>query len=348
MEQAPDYRLRLFLSIDLAGSTAFKAGAGREPEHGADEPRWLTLTKKFYNSVPGFLEKHVRRHLVAAEHTPRFTPAVWKTYGDELIFVSRIESVKEASLYVRAFLDSLYTYRDTLRDIPLDVKGCAWVAAFPAINTTFKLSALPSNELDNSLLTREDYEISADARPFEHDFVGPGIDCGFRLSKFATTTFMPISIDLAALLSSPESGFPHALRYNGREVIKGVLNDLPYPVFGIDTQHNEAKRRVNEREENLLGRTQPKASQINDFVREFMEDEAIEFPYFADDPKLDKEPLSLAKYRASQMRIIEETAMEDSASRESEFVDETERDLADEMPPRVKQLLGIAEPALAG
>ncbi len=49
---AANYRVRLFLSVDLSGSTAFKNSKhGEDRERGAT-PKWVTVFEQFYTGFP--------------------------------------------------------------------------------------------------------------------------------------------------------------------------------------------------------------------------------------------------------------------------------------------------------
>lgn len=52
--EAADYRVRLFLSVDLSGSTAFKNSKDGEALKAGATPNWVTVFQKFYTDFPSF------------------------------------------------------------------------------------------------------------------------------------------------------------------------------------------------------------------------------------------------------------------------------------------------------
>lgn len=341
----PHYRLRLFLSVDMVGSTAYKFGAGRETgtEKGAGlEPQWLINTKKFYSSFTSDFQSQLSRLLPTLDIIPARTPKVWKTIGDEIVYVSSVNSVEEVSAFVSSFMASIFSYRETLnnRKIPLDVKGSGWIAAFPSPNTTLKLDSLGKSE--DSMLTLPNYEVEADEDPVQFDFIGTEIDCGFRISRLATAALMPVTLELAAILAEAaiRSKFSTSLIYYGRQEMKGVLNDSPYPVIFLDTERRQSRRLVNSREDALLGRRHSKPEEVRDFVKAFMDDLDIQPPYFNGDPEFSRYPLAYEIYKKNQERQIEETKKEDR-SREESIVQTADEDLLDTLPESVVQSLGL-------
>jgi hypothetical protein len=159
----PKYRVRLFLSADLAGSTAFKSQA--------ITGLWVTVFKKFYGSFHASFTsnylKYCKKNGVERDIQEN-VPKLWKTIGDEVIFVNRVNSCFEVFAFVHSFMDTLTEYGRSLKSFSdtssLDVKGNAWVASFPCPNQTFMLPDLNGNEEDSSLPS-EHLESGADKNP---------------------------------------------------------------------------------------------------------------------------------------------------------------------------------------
>src|SRR3712207_2108650 len=133
----PEYRIRLFLAVDLAGSTAYKSS---QKTNG-----WIKTFRDFYNgfvrlyraNYVAFCEEHDECAAVSTD-----LPKLWKTVGDEVIFVNRVGSLFQLYAYVHSFDRTLDEYKKNLRTNPttvdLDVKGNGWIASFPFPNQTIK------------------------------------------------------------------------------------------------------------------------------------------------------------------------------------------------------------------
>jgi hypothetical protein len=64
------------------------------------------------------------------------------------------------------------------------------------------------------------------------DYVGPMIDAGFRLGKFASPQKLVVSVELAYLLLNAKDPYGH-ISYQSREVLKGVHPKSGYPIYWI-------------------------------------------------------------------------------------------------------------------
>src|SRR3954464_11424459 len=97
-----DYRLRLFLSVDLANSTVFKFREGNRPAaseissgHTSTRPRWLVVTTKFYSDFTAVLISRFNALRAAMEIKCDFEPKIWKTIGDEIVFAMTVKTSDE-------------------------------------------------------------------------------------------------------------------------------------------------------------------------------------------------------------------------------------------------------------
>ncbi|MDE1567096.1 helix-turn-helix domain-containing protein [Aquabacter sp. P-9] len=283
--------MRLFMSVDLVGSTAFKASkAHSELQSGSPLPRWVDEFRTFYKDFPIELGKSYRLMIDAFEDDlisdKNSTPRVWKTIGDEIIFCSRVSSIEHTAASVAAFLKALECYSRRLEkeEKPLRLKGAGWLAAFPAPNISISImtesvsgpagySAVPSENT-------EDFECEADTTPSRFDFLGKGIDTGFRIAKNASEDRFATSVQLAYVLAraATKKKFPYAFGYHGREALKGVIDGEPYPVVSVDTERSEIKSKLKSREAALTGDTTIKPHALCDFLKTFMEAAAIDLP----------------------------------------------------------------------
>jgi len=82
-------RLRLFMSADIVGSTAFKQRSSR------DSDSWFGVVRSFYSKSQGFFEKKWDEAYKAHQASPSMLPLsadppeLWKTIGDEVLFTRR-------------------------------------------------------------------------------------------------------------------------------------------------------------------------------------------------------------------------------------------------------------------
>ncbi|MBV9858957.1 MAG: hypothetical protein JO038_02470, partial [Alphaproteobacteria bacterium] len=63
------------------------------------------------------------------------------------------------------------------------------------------------------------------------DFIGPDIDLGFRISKFACPSAVTVSLDLAEVVLRAENRELLDIFEVGRAELKGVLYGRPYPAL---------------------------------------------------------------------------------------------------------------------
>lgn len=265
--------LRLFMSVDVVGSTAFKH---RKTTDGEGKP-WLRFIHGFYTGFPGMfaeiLEKTISSNGLAVDVA---RPYLWKALGDELIFCVLLRSPKHARLHLKAFrLALIQAYSKWVAErphFPINFKGTAWIAGFPIHNTAVPLDAGTPLSLDS-----------------EHfDFVGPLLDIGFRLSKHATPRQLVISVDTAWLLMADDDAAGGLdLFYEGRYPLKGVLNDRPYPIFWIDClDSTDPRNELSQVEDTLLKREAAKPNQVQKLSRAFIKEvqPAIPFPFFHNTP----------------------------------------------------------------
>lgn len=198
MTNAP--QLFLFLSVDVIGSTALK--------YGKDSPiDWYNVFTDFYVSFPDEFKKHLEAEY-DYQGKLRYLPdnvVVWKHAGDEILFYIEITQENEVPCIVTAFkktLEDWYISKDKL-----DVKGCVWTGQVPFIDRII---------------------LEDDCNKF--DFIGPSIDCGFRLGKYSAKEEIAISVEVADLVNGFDS-LQSSLYYLKSENLKGVLGNKKYPIF---------------------------------------------------------------------------------------------------------------------
>jgi len=94
-------RLRLFMSVDVSGSTALKHQSSL-----ADSEGWLSFFTSFYTGFPQLLIQAAQEFL--AHHPGHLlVPHLWKALGDELVFVIELDHAQEAEHYLTIFRQAL-------------------------------------------------------------------------------------------------------------------------------------------------------------------------------------------------------------------------------------------------
>lgn len=200
MSGCPEYRLRLFLSVDLAGSTAFKNGPGDSHLEGSGPHQiWLERFRHFYRQFPNLVTQYYKSQAHGIGADADAFPRLWKTIGDEILFCCRVTSLAHVAACVTGFLDALDAYGIILDNDGghMDLKGAGWVAGFPAPNVTVALAGRG----DEGAEYDEDLEAQADLKPERFDFLGNGIDGGFRIAKYAASDRFAASVELMWLLA---------------------------------------------------------------------------------------------------------------------------------------------------
>lgn len=271
--QPAEYRVRLFLSVDLSGSTAFKnSSAGQNLNSGA-APRWVNIFQQFYKDFPAFFSGEFQKQKTANVGDDG-CPKLWKAVGDELVFCGKISNQKACITALNSFVSALHRYRKRLidEDIELNVKGAGWLAAFPEPNRTVQLQ-LHSDDLE-LLSASEALELSADQAPYDFDFLGKAIDTGFRVAQSAKPERFVLSVQLARLLASadPELGFNHRIWLDRPLKLKGVNRDEPYPMLYFDTMKHMSTEKIRELERGILQQNGfPDPNQLAAYLKAYCE-----------------------------------------------------------------------------
>ncbi|MHC2017313.1 hypothetical protein [Methylobacterium sp. CM6247] len=280
------------MSVDLVGSTAFKAKHANRRHEGAPYADWLHITRKFYRDFPDEVEKAydglLPQHAKCIDLLEGKRPQVWKTIGDEIIFCCRLVCMEHLALCMNSFTAALEKYgRDVNASEPeLDVKGSTWIASFPAPNSTIVSAVRASlGEVENVVgdTLGEADEINADLRPGLYDFLGKSIDIGFRISRFAQSDELALSLDLAYLLTLLKQhrlvGFDFI--FKGREPLKGAISGTPYPIVTIETEKSVKKKELSSLERSVGKSDFADTITLRNYLHAFMEMHGLEVPILA-------------------------------------------------------------------
>lgn len=325
LEAQKNYRLDLFLSVDVAGSTAFKFSntlAGGQESEGETPNGWFATIRKFYDT---FHETFLNRAGISEEGAP--LPELWKALGDELIYRITIHDRHSAARVVKAFIEAIHHTRKVVRRLSkcLGLKGSAWIADFPARNAVIDLDGL-----HDTFQQQPDARPEATERRKVQDFIGPSMDAGFRLGKAASRRKMALSVELALILAmavAERRTYPFIFGYDGREDFKGVLEGEGYPLIWLDIEDDQKQRQTNRREAAMLQR-QPEVSSevVVDFCESYIHSSYwMEHPYLKQDSAapFDKIPQSHIDYAARELagRAREEPLYSQDAPQEIAFGD---------------------------
>lgn len=204
---------------------------------------WDNPVLNFYEKIP----LHFQTILREMESTENLT--IWKYVGDEILFYKKITNISQMPITIKAFKETLEFFSKKLTGIKL--KGTAWTAQLNLIDKSFYSNKTIDNENDTL------------------DFIGPSVDCGFRLSKFASTDFMAISIEILDLCKD-DFDLQKSIYFLKSEFLKGVNNnERKYPIFLIKLNVN------NEQKEDLYLRSPCNYNSLCIFLNEYYNELSI-------------------------------------------------------------------------
>lgn len=269
-------KLVLFLSVDIVGSTAYKQTShSNKPTDDPVEP-WVTMVTHFYRDFStNFItecqkfERLYKNNWIGEWKDPAL-PSLWKAAGDELIYCVHLTDHRFSVLFVSAWVEAIKAVRPILQtySTKLNLKASSWLAGFPVNNTEVILGLGKSNGISlagshntasdqNMLKLHRHYSEYSEALSTGEvvDFIGPSLDIGFRLGSLATTRRMICSIELAwQICKALEDKNVRSVRdlaenckdnasvfhISERQILKGVLDGISYPVIWIDIgEHKE-------------------------------------------------------------------------------------------------------------
>jgi hypothetical protein len=188
-------------------------------------------------------------------------------------------------------------------------------------------------------------ELRADKNPSEFDFLGQHVDAGFRSARMSSSDSMSMSLELAYLLA--ESVRYRMLdgavfRYHGRQSLKGVLNNRPYPMITIDMERKDSRRAVLQTERDITHSSEASPHHLVSFIQAFMKDEGIEEPILPHaGQKSTTEAKSYVKYREAWDRVREEIEQREAGETKAEAVSDEGRDLPQEITEALEESIDI-------
>lgn len=208
-ELISDEDILIFLSFDLVGSTKLKTECHKDSN-------WQNVILSFYDLI----ENEVRERLPTA--------VVWKYIGDEILFqlsvrrLSNINNIPSISWEIQtAVSDKLYNKAEGT----VAVKTTLWIAG---------IKKIPDTLTDETEDLCKPFRNACIKKPvagfFIPDFIGPDIDIGFRVSKFANKHAVTLSADFAYVLSHCYTDTCNSLKLVSLNQLKGVWKSDFYPV----------------------------------------------------------------------------------------------------------------------
>lgn len=273
---------RAFLSVDIDNSSALKE---------AHTESWY---RAFYLFLNDFREFFLKKYLYETEEKPE----VWKYLGDEIIFQVKISHYKQIRDHVKNFLDSIQVFNK--KSTPISCKGTIWLAEFPVYNMRINTHKyIGSVDIDNTT----------------YDYIGKSMDAGFRLSKFATREKLVLSVDAMFMLAhvmndaAKEDRAKWCIKTASAEILRGVYEKKPYPVFWIDINKSfcEKENTVSyEKIERVIsGERHFKFVDIKDFCYQYIKKhDSMCVPFMDGNPDGTKQPENYASEREKIEEVI--------------------------------------------
>lgn len=255
-------KLKLFLSVDIVGSTHYK-----QRDKDSHAQNWLSLFLSFFAEFPTIFNGEIAKQKEAHGHDGLDTVRLWKSLGDELIFTVELKHRTQAAVYLKAFTWALreaaanwHTDSEAPALKELHLKGAAWLAGFPVGNAEIPMEV------------RVD-EKSMDGR----DYIGPLIDTGFRVKEYASPRKLVVSVELAYLLVCVGTS---GLRffYEGEPALKGILKGKPYPVIWLEfdvaagDDRYQAMAEMNSLRDELAGRKHADSHTLKKYLKAWIEE----------------------------------------------------------------------------
>lgn len=220
MYESEKPQIYLFLSVDIIGSTKSKYAP-------KNKSSWFNNFRNFYRTFPEDLE--IKLCCEYKKHNLKYDKekfVCWKYLGDEVLLYIEITQKNEVPCAIYAFKKTLEERisDNEEQEEKLKLKGTAWIGQTPFVDRKFP------------------YELDSNTNSCCYDFLGPSIDCGFRIGKYSSQTEMAISVEVADLCNR-FSELQKSLFYKKSENLKGIFGDTTeYPLFIIKLNGNDSAK----------------------------------------------------------------------------------------------------------
>lgn len=278
-------------------------------------------------------------------------PHLWKAAGDELIYCVKLLDHRHVALFISAWVEAIKTVRPVLSTYShkLNLKACAWLAGFPVNNTEVTLEVGKPNGVslagshntaaNENMLNLHYYYSAADKTQggsMVVDYIGPSLDIGFRLGGYATPRRFICSVELAWLICRAlEDKTVRSVRdlaenckdnasvfhVSERQVLKGVLDGVPYPIIWIDIGEH---KQFNEVEDQVFANAPLSSKRVIEYCEAFIESCNVDYlirPFIKDEAQSSPSESYVQKYEkllAHWQKVLKDH--EDATPKESESV----------------------------
>lgn len=223
----------LFFSFDIVNSTMYKSR----------ERNWIIVIETLLNTIRDSV-------MLGKKGDPEIPDVkLWRTIGDEIVFVVDVNSVEELENYIESigsitrtiegkllkgsFLQELQDkYSDNIKfsnqyiNEYLSVKSAAWI-------TIINGDSERATEYNDTV--KFEYQSTKKGEQPPIEYLGQDMDMGFRLKNYTRQGRLVISFDIAYILSKSEKCSKN-LHVLGYEKLKGIWNDNEYPIIWYDKE----------------------------------------------------------------------------------------------------------------
>lgn len=243
-----DENLYLFLSIDLSDSTIFKT----------ENPLlWKKTIIAFYQAV--FEAYGIEDDAAVPEILKNCDLNLWKLVGDEVLLYIRVKSASDIGTLLDYTEDTVERLPEKISEIILRTRNCSkeqcekglclkhceyhderltqcriCASVEHALGAKATMWAAlcgdPQGESRNSIY-RMSLRHKDSAGSFGCDFLGPDLDEGFRLGKYAVKSRVIISPMVAALMRKAVPTRAGNMKIISYQVLKGIWKERQYPVI---------------------------------------------------------------------------------------------------------------------
>lgn len=217
----------MFISFDIVNSSLYKSS------------NYSGWSKVIY-SLLNFVYKTIVKDIEDIK--------LWRTIGDELVFVVNIYEINQLEKYTQIVYEALNTINgyikqgdlfkgnnenldDLIENNLLQLKATAWIARVSEVKMAEDLNENITGNIcyyyDNKVNIVSNYEQREKFREYQ----GKDIDLGFRIASENTVARkLSLSVELAYILSKNEN-INQKLYIVGYNKLKGVWNNRPYPII---------------------------------------------------------------------------------------------------------------------
>lgn len=217
----------MFISFDIVNSSLYKS---------SNYSGWFKVIYSLLNYVYKTIVKDIK------------DIKLWRTIGDELVFVVNIYEKEELGTYTQKVYEALTEINryikngdifsgsnegvdDLIENNLLELKATAWLARVSEVKSDEDLDKSITGNICYYYDSKVNIINNIDNREKFREYQGKDIDLGFRIaSKNTIARKLSLSVELAYLLSESEK-FNQKLHIVGYNKLKGVWNGRPYPII---------------------------------------------------------------------------------------------------------------------